>query len=143
MIMNAFPSLAAAYSLKEEYRYFNRYASYNQTAERFDLILSRFKTSRICQYKEFYDILIAWKKEMLNSFRRPYNNRKLSNSESKSINGKIRSYLSVSREVGNFQRFGKRTLLGLSKAIRYTLRAQLHSVSVPGPRGEPYNRYPD
>ena len=32
------------------------------------------------------------------------------------------------------EEFGKRTLLGLSKAIRYTLRAQLHSVSVPEPK---------
>lgn len=101
---------------------------------RFNLILRKFKTSIICQYEEFSDILITCRKEILHFFKRPYNNRKLSNSVSENINGKIRSYLPVSRGVSNFQRFGKRTLLGLSKAIRYTLRAQLHSVSVPNPR---------
>ncbi|HIV80750.1 MAG TPA: transposase [Candidatus Avanaerovorax faecigallinarum] len=97
-------------------------------------MLRKFKTSIICQYEEFSDILITCRKEILHFFKRPYNNRKLSNSVSENINGKIRSYLPVSRGVSNFQRFRKRALLGLSKDIRCTLRSQLHSVSVPNPR---------
>ena len=140
MIMNTFPSIFKAYNLKEEYRYFNRYASYEQAVERFDLVLGKFKASGIYQYEEFSDILITWREEILNSFKRPYGNRKLSNSASENINGKIRSYLSISRGVSNFQRFRKRALLGLSKDIRFTLRAQLHSESMPKPKRGPYNK---
>ena len=140
MIIDNFPSLAVAYDLKEEYRYFKRHSSYEQAIERFDLIHCKFKTSGIHQYEEFSDILSTWREEILNSFRRPYNNRKLSNSASENINGKIRSYLSVSRGVSNFSRFRKRALLGLSRDIRYTLRAQLYSESIPKPKRGPYNK---
>ena len=139
MIMNTFLSLSKVYNLKEEYRYFNRYASYEQAVERFDLVLGKFKASGIYQYEEFSDILITCGKEIQNFFRKPYNNLLLSNNASENINGKIRSYLSVSIGVSNFQRFRKRALLGLSKDIRFTLRAQLHSESMPKPKKGPYN----
>ena len=143
MIMDTFPSLALAYDLKEEYRYFNKCASYEQAAERFDIIHSKFKTSGIHQYEEFSDILSNWREEILNSFKRPYGNRKLSNSASENINGKIRACLSVSRGVSNFQRFRKRALLGLSRDIRYTLRSQLYSESVHKSKSGPYNKDTD
>ena len=49
------------------------------------------------KYDEFASILVKWKTEILNSFRRPYENIKLSNAYSENINGKLRTYITVSR----------------------------------------------
>ena len=67
----------------------------------------------------------------------------LKNGDDSLLNMIMNAFPSLAAAYSLKEEFGKRTLLGLSKAIRYTLRAQLHSVSVPDPRGGAYNRYPD
>ena len=47
-------------------------------------------------------ILINWRDEILNSYLRPYYDRKLSNSLTENVNGKLRTYLAVSRGISNF-----------------------------------------
>jgi len=42
--------------------------------------------------------------ELKEYYRRPYENRKLSNAYSENINGKILTYVTASRGLGNFKR---------------------------------------
>ena len=69
--------------------------------------------------------------EILNSYLRPYDDRKLSNSFTENVNGKLRTYLAVSRGISNFNRFRKRVIYSLSKDVQYSLNNSLHSDSVP------------
>ena len=143
MIMETFPVLQTAYDLKEQYRWFNRTASYDYACKNFISIASRFRESNIPEYQEFTSILYTWKEEIINSFMRPYDDRKLSNSFTENVNGRIRTYLSVSKGVNNFKRFRKRILYALSSGIYYAINSTLLSDQNPGkPRGH-YNKIRD
>ena len=102
MIFKTFPELSKAYSLKELYRNMNKDCSYDEATNLYDDMLKAFKTSGIRQFKEFTEILINWRDEILNSYLRPYYDRKLSNSLTENVNGKLRTYLAVSRGISNF-----------------------------------------
>lgn len=127
MIFTSFPILSDAYELKEEYRIFNRNSSYDDATSWLPLLTKKFKNSGIKQFSEFTNILSNWHTEILNSFLRPYDDRKLSNAFSENINGRIRTYLTVSNGVGNFTRFRKRVMFSLSNDIYYSLTSSLHS----------------
>lgn len=143
MIMEAFPILAKAYSLKEEYRIFNRECTYEEAVLRLPTISKKFKNSGIGQFDEFTGILFHWQEEILNSFKRPYADRKLSNSFTENINGKIRTYLAVSNGVTNFQRFRKRVIYALSPDIYYALTPKLHSEKMDKKKRGHYNKKKD
>ena len=131
MIFKTFPELSKAYSLKELYRNMNKDCSYDEAINVYDDMLKAFKTSGIRQFKEFTEILINWREEILNSYLRPYDDRKLSNSFTENVNGKLRTYLAVSRGISNFTRFRKRVIYSLSRDVQYALNDSLHSYSVP------------
>lgn len=95
MLFDSFPVLKQAYELKESYRRINREYSYEEAVRHYDKIVDRFRRCGIAQYEEFTNILFTWKDEILNSFLRPYNDRKLSNSYTENINSQLRTYLSV------------------------------------------------
>ena len=59
--------------------------------------------------------------ELKEYYRRPYENRKLSNAYSENINGKIRTYITASRALGNFKRFRCRTLFALNPRIYFAI----------------------
>ena len=143
MIFSTFPELSEAYDLKELYRRMNNNCSYDEAAALYDDILQAFKSSGIRQYNEFTEILINWKEEILNSYLRPYDDRKLSNSFTENVNGKLRTYLSVSRGISNFSRFRKRVLYALSKDVQYALSSSLSSDSISGKKRGPYNKIRD
>ena len=125
MIKDTFPILGEAYELKEYYRNFNKTATYEEAVEKYDDIVRQFKNSGIPQYNEFTSILVTWKTEILNSFRRPYENRKLSNAYSENINGKLRTYITVSRGLGNFKRFRSRAMYALNPKISFAISDNL------------------
>ena len=131
MIFKTFPELSKAYSLKELYRNMNKDCSYDEATNLYDDILKAFKPSGIRQFKEFTEILINWRDEILNSYLRLYDDRKLSNSFTENVNGKLRTYLSVSRGISNFSSFRKRVIYSLSRDVQYALNDSLHSDSVP------------
>lgn len=139
MIFDTFPVLSYAYDLKEEYRYFNSSCNYIEACNRFDSIYLKFKNSGIGQFDEFTTILSNWKEEILNSFKRPFDDRKLSNAFSENINHRIRTYLTVSNGVTNFSRFRKRVMYALSPDIFYSLKSTLHSDKRIGKRRGKYN----
>lgn len=143
MIMETFPVLEAAYGLKEEYRKFNKDSTYEEAAARFDTIARKFKNSGIKQYDEFSGILTNWREEILNSFKRPYGDNKLSNSFTENVNGKIKTYLAVSRGINNFQRFRKRVIYALSPDVYYALTACLQSEKNTKKKRGPYYKTRD
>ena len=99
MIFKTFLELSKAYSLKELYRNMNKDCSYDEATNLYDDILKAFKTSGIRQFNEFTEILINWRDEILNSYLRPYGDRKLSNSFTENVNGKLRTYLAYLEEL--------------------------------------------
>lgn len=143
MIFSAFPELSAAYDLKELYRRMNRDCSYDEAAALYDDVLGAFRSSGIHQYNEFTEILMNWKEEILNSYLRPYDDRKLSNAFTENVNGKLCTYLSVSRGISNFSRFRKRVLYALSKDVQYALSSSLSSDSISRKKRGPYNKIHD
>jgi len=140
LIFQTFPTLKTAYQLKEYYRRFNKTASYDEACVKFDDITKKFADSGIREYDEFTAILCNWRVEILNSFRRPYDDRKLSNSFTENINGKLRTYLTVSRGITNFKRFRKRVLYALNPKIQYYLTGALYSEKKKGKKRGPYNK---
>ena len=92
-----------------------------------DSIYEAFKEAQLPEYNEFVSILENWRTEILNSFKRPIDERKLSNALSENINGQIRTYLTVSNGISNFTRFRKRCLLALNRKVFYSINDQLRS----------------
>ncbi len=127
MTLSISPKLKAAYFLKEEYRRFNRIMSYDEALENYDALIRDFEREDIKEYREFVSILKNWREEILNSFLRPYNDRKLSNCFCENINGKLRTYIEISRGITNFVRFRKRVLYALNDSVFYSLTDILRS----------------
>ena len=127
MLLDVSPLLNEAYFLKERYRSFNRNMSYEEALENYDVIIKDFEDSNIAEYAEFIGILKNWRNEILNSFKRPYDSRKLSNAFCENINGRINTYITVSRGIGNFTRFRKRILYALNPKIFYSITNVLSS----------------
>ncbi len=140
MIFEAFPILKSAYELKEYYRRFNKEASFEEANERIDSIRKRFIDANIPQYDEFIGILVNWRDEIVNSFKRPFHGNKQSNALAENVNGKIRSYLTISKGITNFVRFRKRILYALNPKIHYALTTKLHSDKRIGRSRGSYNK---
>lgn len=130
---STFPILQAAYQLKELYRKFNQIPDCEEACRLFPKIKKYFSDSNIPQYDEFSGLLERWQTEILNSFLRPYeDNRRLSNAYTENLNGKIRTYIDVSRGIKNFDRFRKRVIYALNPEISYALTMNLHSEKYKG-----------
>lgn len=143
MLFDSFPVLKQAYELKESYRRISREYSYEEAVRHYDKIVDRFRRCGIAQYEEFTNILFTWKDEILNSFLRPYNDRKLSNAYTENINSRLRTYLSVSRGISNFSRFRKRAIYALSPDIRYALTSTLSDCRQNRKKRGPYHKARD
>lgn len=138
LLLDINENLSCAYQLKEMYRRFNKEATSQNADEWFDLIVSSFISADIPEYRDFVQLLLNWKPYIINSFLRPYNNRKLSNALSENINSQIRAYLAVSRGLSNFTRFRKRVLYALNKNIFYSATSSFKSDKK---QGKPRGRY--
>ncbi len=133
MTLDISKNLALEYRLKEMYLHFNKNAAEDNCESWFDSIYEAFKEAQLPEYTEFASILENWRTEILNSFKRPIDERKFSNALSENINGQIRTYLAVSNGVSNFNftRFRKRCLLSPYKKVFYSLNDQLKSDNIP------------
>ncbi|WP_455802177.1 transposase [Amedibacillus sp. YH-ame6] len=127
MILNISENLTLGYRLKEMYLKFNKEATENDCEQWFDSILNAFVQANLSEYYGFIITLKNWRTEILNSFKRPIDGRKLSNALSENINGQIRTYLSVSNGVSNFVRFRKRCIFSLNPKVFYSITDQLRS----------------
>lgn len=140
MILDLSTELETAYVLKEKYRSFNRNMSYEEARDNYDTLLQEFTDADIPEYREFVGILCNWRSEILNSFRRPYDDHKLSNAFCENINGRINTYLNLSRGIINFKRFRKRILLALNPKIFYSITNVLYSDKKEGRKRGSYRK---
>lgn len=140
MILDISPKLEEAYVLKEKYRTFNKVMSYEEAVENYDVLVKEFEDSDIAEYRELIGIFHNWRKEILNSFKRPYDDRKLSNAFCENINGKIDTYLDISRGITNFTRFRKRILYALNPKIFYSVTDVLKSDKKKGKQRGKYKK---
>ena len=127
LILDTSSTLSLGYELKEKYLRFNKEATPENCEQWFDKLLEEFANSKINEYSEFITTLTNWKYEILNSFKRPFDDRKLSNALSENINGQIRTYIDISNGVSNFTRFRKRVIFALNPKVYYTITDKIKS----------------
>lgn len=63
-----FSELEVAYLLKEKYIYFNETETTENASHRLVDLINEFSKNRISKYVEFYNLLINWNQEIVNSF---------------------------------------------------------------------------
>ena len=92
-----------------------------------DYLIELFEHSKLDCYKEFISLLKHWKPEIINSFRRPYDDRRQSNALAENINQKLRLLIEVSNGYTNLERFRARALYCLNDKLFYCLTTCLYS----------------
>ena len=136
MILELNSQLTKAYRLKEKYREFNRSATCDNAREKLEQLLMEFCEANIPEYDPIINMMYTWEEEIIHSFQRPYDDRKLSNALSENINGKINAHITVSRGISNFARFRNRLIYALNDTVMYKVTGFLQSLKRPGkPRG--------
>ena len=129
MLLELDEELTLAYELKESYRNFNAHSTY-ETAER-DLneLISSFQKANIKEYEEFINIMITWKREIINSFIiSDVTGDRLSNAKSEAMNKMIGLYIKISNGLANFLRFRKRMLYCFNDSLFVVLTEKLTSM---------------
>lgn len=110
-MLNASTELAKAYSLKEDYRSFNKNTDcssielYNQLED----LIDKFKISNIPEYKEFWKLLEHWKAEIVNSFK-TYDDKRISNGPIERLNKDLKTIINLQYGIKNFDRFRNRVM---------------------------------
>lgn len=127
MIFDISENLALGYELKEMYRRFNKEATPANCEEWFNHLINVFEQAELPEYNDFISMIKNWKTEILNSFLRPYDDRKLSNALAENMNSKLRSYMSISNGISNFTRFRKRCILALNPKVFYAITDKLRT----------------
>ena len=117
MLLEISPDLKLAYELKELYRDFNKHCSFEEASMKLDYLIELFEHSDLDCYKEFISLLKHWKPEIINSFRRPYDDRRQSNALAENINRKLRLLIEVSKGYTNLERFRARALYCLNDKL--------------------------
>lgn len=134
------PDLTKAYQLKERYRDFNKNASYEEAAEQLDALKDLFIESDLRIYDEFIGIMNTWRDEIINSFERPNEDRKQSNSLTEFINGRLRILIDISNGLSNFPRFRSRAIYALNNSVCYSITSHLSSNKQQGKKRGTYNK---
>ncbi len=130
MLLEVNEKLFDAYHLKSIYQFFNDSATTDNCEAWLNKLIISFQSSYISEYRDFTNLLVNWKPEIINSFLRPYGDRKLSNALAESINARLRTYISVANGFHNFIRFRKRVLLALNPKITYSISSVIKSDKV-------------
>lgn len=133
LVLNVSTELKLAYNLKEMYRDFNRHCRYEDAGSELNYIMQCFIKVDLSCYREFVSMVQNWKKEIIASFIRPYDNRKLSNSFSEYTNRRLRELINASNGLNNFVRFRNRAVYCFNKQISYSLSNFLYSNSYKKP----------
>ncbi len=120
LLFKRFPTLELAYDLKEEYIEFNNTATIDTAKNKLADLITKFGQANIKEYEEFYNLLINWNEEIINSFS-IYNNRRINNSYIESRNGSIEKLISNANGFTNFKRTRNRILYCLNKNDTYKI----------------------
>lgn len=129
MLLELDEELTLAYELKESYRYFNTHSTYETASRELDELIASFQKANIKEYEEFINIMITWKREIINSFIvSNVTGNRLSNAKSESMNRKIKLHISISNGLANFLRFRKRMLYCFNDSLFVVLTEKLTSM---------------
>lgn len=82
--------------------------------EPLEILILKFKQSRIHEYEPFWKLLENWKTEILNSFYR-VNGFRISNGPIEKANSEIRNLIKVSYACSNFTTFRNRVMFIINK----------------------------
>lgn len=107
-------TLAKAYELKEEYRNFVATASIDSASVELDILISKFKESRIKEYYPFIHIMEDWHDEIINSFHK-INNHKITNGPMERVNRDIKTIFGISFGSTNFYRVRNRIMFSINE----------------------------
>ncbi len=129
MLLELDDELRLAYELKEAYRDFNSRCSYEKAEEELDSLIFDFAKADIREYDEFIQIMINWKKEIINSFiRSEETGHRLSNAKAEAMNNSIETNIHISNGLANFNRFRKRMIYCFNDRVFYSLTSKLASL---------------
>lgn len=120
LLFERFPDLKKAYELKESYIYFNNHSNIHNAKEELSKQITSFGESGIKEYIEFYNLLINWNDEIVNSFT-IHNGRRINNSYIESRNNNIEHLIYNAYGFTNFKRFRNRVLYCLNKDDKYKI----------------------
>lgn len=120
ILFERFPYLKKAYELKERYISFNRNATYETANEQLLELIEAFGKSDIKEYEIFYNTLINWHDEIVNSFI-IIDGKRINNSYIESINRKIELLFYNSNGFTNFRRTRNRLLYCLNPKDRFKI----------------------
>ncbi len=120
ILLNAYPELKKAYELKERYILFNQTVKLETAKEELSELIELFADSNIEEYIPFYNLLINWNEEIINSFSMP-DKKRINNSYIESKNRRIETLLFNANGMSNFKRTRNRILYCLNKDDKFTL----------------------
>ena len=120
LMFKNFPELKAAYILKEGYITFNETSNIHNAKELLADQIKAFADSNIREYDEFYNLLINWNEEIINSFS-VVNNRRINNSYIESRNRQLERLIFNANGFRNFKRTRNRILYCLNKNDTYKI----------------------
>ncbi len=140
IVLGVDPVLREAYYLKEHYRDFNRTATTDNCEKEFDEIFDLFVKADLPCNSGFVSMIHHWKQEILNSFIRPYNDRKLTNALTENMNGRIRTMIDVGNGTANFDRFRARALFAFNRHICYYITNNMKTLKREGKKRGSYKK---
>lgn len=120
LLFERFPELKKAYELKESYIHFNETSNIQNAKEHLVELIQKFADSNIKEYDEFYNLLINWNQEIINSFS-TINNRRINNSYIESRNNQLERLILNANGFRNFKRTRNRILYCLNKNDTYKI----------------------
>lgn len=113
-MLDAYPDLKEAYELKESYISFNRSATAKNAKEELLKQVEAFGNSSVKEMKTFYNLLLNWFDEIINSFTL-HNGKRINNSYIESRNRTIESILYNANGCTNFKRTRNRIIYCINK----------------------------
>ena len=120
LLFARFPDLKKAYDLKESYIHFNETSNIKTAAEGLAEQIAAFADSGIEEYIEFYNLLVNWSQEIVNSFS-IVDHKRINNSYIESRNRQIEKLFYNANGFTNFKRTRNRILYCLNRKDTYKL----------------------
>lgn len=120
MLFTHFPELKKAYELKESYMTFNDTSNTENAKERLADQIKKFADSNVKEYDEFYNLMINWNREIINSFS-IVNDRRINNSYIESRNSLLEKLIYNANGFKNYKRTRNRILYCINKKDTYSI----------------------
>ena len=120
-LFEAFPDLKKAYELKEEYIYFNANCNLVDAKKELTKMIEKFASCDIKEYEPFYNLLINWFDEIVNSFN-TINGKRINNSYIESRNKNIDTLMFNANGLINFRRARNRIMYCINKTDTYRFK---------------------